>query len=118
MRGVYARIGHRGAFLAALGVSDMFFGWYLLRGAPLEHALFLPERWWGAAWVACGAALAVAAVMDRDSWAFAVAVFVKCAWAMELFRQAWLGVPYDWTRGGYYLGLAVLVVAVSGWPER
>ena len=109
--------GHRGAFLAALGVYDLFFGLYLVRGGPLLAPLLLPEDAWGWCWIGTGILLACGAALRRDGLLFALAVFVKTAWALEYFRLQFQHHPDQWIRGCYFLALAAVVVAVAAWPE-
>lgn len=113
----WERLGHRGLFLILLGAYDLFYGLYLVQGGPLGHALLLPERDWGWAWIGCGAAVAAGGLRKRDGWAFALAALLKCVWAGEFFRLQYLGVPEQWIRGAYWLALALIVTAVSSWPE-
>ena len=106
--------GHRGAFLAALGVYDLFFGLYLVRGGPLLAPLCCPRtRGAGAGsapdTAACGAAL------RRDGLRLARAVFVQTAWALEYpaqFQHHRTSGP-----GGAAPGAGCVVVAVAAWPE-
>ena len=51
---VWERLGHRGLFLILLGVYDLFYGLYLVRGGPVLAATLLPERAWGWVWIGCG----------------------------------------------------------------
>ena len=113
----WRRLGHRGLFLVLLGVYDLFFGLYLIRGGALIAPTLLPEDAWGWAWITTGTLLIAGGTRDRDGWAFALAVFVKTAWALESFRLQFQHHPDQWIRGCYFLALALVVLAVSSWPE-
>ncbi len=114
---IWERTGHRGLFLILLGVYGIFYGLYLVRGGALGHALLLPERDWGWVWIGGGLAVAAGGLRKRDGWAFAIAALIPAVWAGEFFRLQYLGVPGQWIRGAYWLALALIVTAVSSWPE-
>ena len=113
----WARAGHRGVFLALLGCYDIFFGWYLAAGGALQFPTVIPVMAWGIIWLTAGALLACGAAVKRDAPFFALAACLKTAWALEFFRlQAEHG-GLEWIRGAYWLALALIVLAVSAWPE-
>jgi lysylphosphatidylglycerol synthetase-like protein (DUF2156 family) len=112
-----ARVGHRGLFLATLGLYDLFFGWYLASGGNLEHQLLLNHRAWGWIWIGTAIALFCGAFTRRDRLYFAWAVFIKTAWALEYVRLTFTAETHVWPRAAYWLALALLVTVVSAWPE-
>jgi hypothetical protein len=111
------RIGRRGLFLLLFGLYDIFYGWYLAAGGGLGHLLLVPETAWGWTWISVGAVLISGAACRRDEWFFALAALIKTAWAMEYFRSQALHIPLQWTRGCYFLVLALIVVAASSVPD-
>ena len=114
---LWRHAGYRGMFLLLLAAFDVFYGLYLVLGAPLQFAPLIPERAWGIIWLAVAAALAEGALLGERRWHFALAVALKTAWAMEFFRLQHLHGSLEWTRGGYFLALAGLVLLASAWPE-
>ena len=111
-------LGYRGGFLWLLAAFDVFYGWYLASGGALEYGLFVPERAWGTIWLAVAALLAFGGTRSWDGWYFAAAVALKTAWAMEFFRfQLEYPGSLQWTRGAYFLALALIVLLASAWPE-
>jgi len=117
LRAAWRVLGRRGTFLILLGAYDLFYGWYLAAGGPLGHALFLPERAWGWAWIGTGIALIAGGTRQRDGLFFGLAVLMKTVWAMEYYRAWLLGQPLQWVRGCFFLALALIVVLISSWPE-
>ena len=118
LKQTWARVGHRGMFLALLGCYDVFFGIYLTGGAAILHPLLLPERTWGIVWIITGAFLFTGVPARRDRFQFAGAVFIKAAWALEYLRLMLItSLPYQWARAAYWLCFALLVLTVSAWPE-
>jgi lysylphosphatidylglycerol synthetase-like protein (DUF2156 family) len=112
-----ARVGHRGLFLATLGLYDLFFGVYLAAGGNLEHQLLLNHRAWGWIWIGAAIALFCGAFTRRDRLFFAAAVFIKTAWALEYFRLTFTAETHEWPRAAFWLAFALLVTGVSAWPE-
>ena len=111
-------LGYRGGFLWLLAAFDVFYGWYLLAGGQLQYALFVPERTWGGIWLAVAAVLVFGGVRSWDGPYFSAAAFLKCAWAMEFVRfQLEHPGSLQWTRGAYFLALALIVLLASAWPE-
>ena len=93
-------------------------GYYLARGgATVSPLFFIHERAWGIIWLAVAAILLTGVLAREDRWQFTVAVLLKTAWAMEWFRLSWLGIPYQWTRGCYFLAMALIVLLIASWPE-
>jgi hypothetical protein len=110
--------GRRGAFLAVLGVYDLFYGWFLFAGGALQRAPLLGEHTWGIIWLVTGVVLVAGSSIRRhDRLFFTAASLVKTAWAAEFLRLALIGVPYDWARTGYWAAFAALVIVAAGWPD-
>lgn len=116
-KAAWERAGHRGLFLFLLGFFDIFYGWYLAAGGALEFPLLIPETAWGIIWLTAGALMIFGAWVKRDAVFFALAAGLKCAWALEFARQQFQHNNLLWTRAAYWLALALIVVAVSAWPE-
>lgn len=116
-KAAWGRAGHRGTFLILLGVYDLFFGLYLVRGGAVIAPTLIPRDAWGWAWIAAGMLLIYGGTRDRDGLFYALAAFVKAAWALEYFRLQLLHYPDQWIRGCYFLALALIVTVVSAWPE-
>lgn len=112
------RIGHRGAFLLAMGAYDLFYGWYLAAGYPSRATPLLGEFSWGVIWLTVGVLLTGGAFTHRDAPFFTAAIGVKTVWALEYFRLDWvLHQAGDWLRGCYWLALAAAILVVAWWPE-
>jgi hypothetical protein len=111
------RIGHRGFFLAILGLYDAFFGIYLLAGGNLQYRLELTHIEWGWAWVGFGIFISLGALFRKDAPFYSAAVFIKTVWTLELVRVAVVVNPVYWWRSAYWLCFALLVLVASAWPE-
>lgn len=116
-RAVLSRIGHRGLFLMTLGLFDVFFGMFLITGGKLQFSLELSTLAWGWIWAGVGAFLVIGAFVAKDAVFFAVAVFLKVAWALEYIRLAFVFDTRNWTRAAYWVMFAALVLVASAWPE-
>jgi hypothetical protein len=114
---VLGRVGHRGLFLIALGLFDIFYGLYLVLGGQLQFPLQLSNQFWGWAWTGVGAALVIGAFMRRDAPFFALAVFIKTAWALEFVRLTFISDKLQWPRAASWGCFAILVLIASAWPE-
>jgi len=109
--------GRRGAFLFLLAAYDLFNGIYLAAGGALQHAPPAgTEFGWGVVFIVSAGVLLTGVLAQRDTWWFAYATLLKCAWAVEYLLLA-RSVPWDWLRGLEWLTLACVVVLVSSWPE-
>jgi hypothetical protein len=111
------RVGRRGTFLVLFGLYDIFYGWYLAAGGTLLAVPLFSERTWGIIWITTGIVLICGSLLKQDKWLFALATLIKVAWAMEFFRLQMTGVPLEWTRGMYFLVLALIVVTASAVPS-
>lgn len=113
------RTGYRGAFLACLGVYDLFYGLYLAVGAPIQHEPLIPEEAWGIVWMACGLFLMIGAFVRHDALFFAAAILIKLVWGLEFLRLDLLAhIPYDWVRCCYWLAFAGAIIVAAYWPEH
>jgi hypothetical protein len=123
--GICCRLGHRGAFLLALGLFDE---WYALSipgvaatGTPAGRwiAHVLPLLGWTALWAAAGVILIAGALVRSDAFAFATAVLIKLTWALVyLIGWAVHGVYRGWASAAVWLAFAAVVMIVSTWPEK
>ena len=120
-------VGRRGAVLAYLAVVDFLFALSLSRPAPVSERpsayLFLGRllllEGWAALWAAVGALLLVGAFVHRlDRWAFASACLIKIFWG-GIYLLGWIAgeISRGWVNAVVWLGLAVLVMIIAGWPE-
>ena len=117
-RRLWSRLGYRGAFLWSIAAFDVFFGWYLAAGGNMQYQLFVSERVWGVVFLSVAAVLLAGGLVRMDAAFFALPAFLKTAWAMEYFRfQFEHPDSLQWTRGAYFLVLALIVLVVSHWPE-
>lgn len=116
-RAVLSRIGHRGLFLMTLGLFDVFFGMFLITGGRFQFSLELSAIAWGWIWAGVGVFLVIGAFAAKDAVFFAVAVFLKVAWALEYVRLTFVFDVRDWTRAAYWTMFAILVLVASAWPE-
>lgn len=118
-------VGRRGAVLAYLALVDLLFALSLYR-PPAEPApglrflaSVLPLEAWGTAWLVVGVVCAVGAFVHRvDRFAFACAVAIKTLWGgVYLLGWAVGCIERGWVSAVIWLGLAVLVMILAGWPE-
>lgn len=116
-----ARVGRRGAFLLFLALLDVLYGYSLLVTPPQGPGLHLVLSLdvWGWCWVATGIALLLGAFVKRDRVFFALAAFIKSAWA-----GAWVSVwvaddfyPRAWVSVLIWAAFAAAVLVVASWPE-
>jgi hypothetical protein len=112
------RIGHRGAFLLAIGIYDLFYGYYLATGGNIQAVPLIGEKPWGWIWITIGLLLIAGAFTKKDAIFFALAILIKGIWALEFFRLDYeVHVPGDWIRGVYWVALSAAILAVAWWPE-
>jgi hypothetical protein len=120
-------VGRRGAVLAYLALVDVLFALSLVCPAPetaqSSSTRFLadlaPLPSWGALWFVVGVVCLVGAFVHRlDRYAFACAAGIKTLWG-GVFLFGWLAgeIERGWVGAVLWLGLAVLVVILAGWPE-
>ena len=115
------RVGRRGTALAILAILDISYGTSLLAGhipAATIADEILPLTWWGWTWISIGLFLATGIPRVADHWQFAVAALFKSFWALMI---TWYWVTHHthggWGAAGTWLGLAAMVLLISGWPE-
>lgn len=120
-------VGRRGAVLAYLAVVDVLFAVSLADPAPPGDrpsgvrflAEVLPLQVWAGLWAAVAVVLVVGAFVHRiDRWAFAAAIMIKTLWG-HVYLLGWIvgEVERGWVNAVVWLGLAVLVMIIAGWPE-
>jgi hypothetical protein len=114
------QVGRRGAFLAFLSALDILFGYSLFsvpRAAFAGVSTFLPVHAWAWAWVGVGCFCATGIPLHRDRVQFAAAAALKVSWG-ALYIALWIQhIPSAWISIVIWLGFAVIVVLVAGWPE-
>lgn len=119
------RLGHRGAFLLALGVLDELYALSIPGVARtgttsgLWLATVAPLSAWTIVWAVTGVVLIAGAFVKHDWWAFGVAEALKVMWA-SVYLSGWLahGVTRGWASAAVWTAFAVAVLIVSTWPER
>lgn len=120
-------VGRRGAVLAYLAVVDVLFAVSLCNPAPVAErpsgvrflGEVLPLQAWAVLWAAVALVLVVGAFVHRfDRWAFAAAMLIKTLWG-GVYLLGWIvgEVERGWVNAVVWLGLAVLVMIIAGWPE-
>lgn len=129
-------VGRRGAVLGMLGLVDIFYGLGMIVARPVTMR-YTPTWWpasigrlagvavptWGWVWVVVGIFLFTGVPRPwRDGhggrWQFAVEVALKSWWALAALLAWWkYRAPGAWAPACTYVGMAVLVLVVSGWPD-
>lgn len=123
-------LGHRGMFLMLLGCVQIIYGAGLLAaGNPVHEHWWpgsltslggFPLSMWGTIWCAIGA-LCILTSFGRggsDRIGFAVGELLNFGWAVFAI-QRWIstGEKGAWAPAAIYVGIAVGVFIVSGWPD-
>lgn len=118
MKRIFTQIGRRGAFLTFLALLDLLFGYALLHPHVLMFDSYLPARVWAALWGVTGLVCLIQAFMKWDRIAFTLAIGMKIAWGMLMFRW-WIynGLPLGWISVVIWWGFAATVGVVAGWAE-
>ena len=129
-------IGRRGMVLLLLGLVDLAYGAGMILARPVTmryaptwwpasvgQLAGLPTHTWGWIWVGIGFFLFTGIPRTwRDDhggrWQFAAEVALKSWWALAALLYWWkykaLGA---WAPAATYVGVAVLVLIISGWPD-
>jgi hypothetical protein len=117
------RIGRRGLFLLFLALLDILYGWSLLASPPLALGLplhlILPQMSWAWLWISTGLFLVPGAFLKADRLFFALAAFLKAAWA-GAWVDVWLSdafFPRAWVSVVIWGAFAGVVVVIATWPE-
>ena len=121
MRGFAARIGQRGAALAAGGCLDVLYGVGLAAGAhgpsATAAAQLLPLRNWGWIFIGIGVCLLarITAEPGRDRLPFTISVLLKTLWAALIVAYGFSHrLPGWWTSGMPWLALAAMMLIAAG----
>lgn len=126
-RGIWRRVGRRGAALLWFGLLDVVFAFSLFEPqAEAQQAAstkfiadVLPLWVWGVAWLIPGIlCLTLAFSTHRDKFAFTAAIAIKLVWG-TLYLAGWLlvGLPRGWLGSVVWLSLAAFIAILAGWPE-
>jgi hypothetical protein len=136
LRRAWEYIGYRGRFLIIAGSANFGYGlalvtavyhktlfWPVTEAAldPYHHLFGVPFRLWGYAWMFTGLYLVAGSAFPRYSrFFFAWSALVGMCWALLSLNWYLTAVPKQ--PGGYgpaaiYMGCALAVLLVSGWPE-
>lgn len=128
-RALASRLGHRGAFLLALGALWLLYGYGLLVTPlpPSAAAAYrtLLDLWpmgvWAWLWIAAGGTAVVCAWLrqPRDWIGFAASFPLACAWGLSSLMSWWpLGDnPRGWIGAAVWVVFGGLIGAVVAWPE-
>jgi hypothetical protein len=119
-------IGRRGAVLIVLAIVDVAYGSAITYARTVQGSdavwwpasqdtlLFLPTEGWGWVWVIVGALLLTGVWHRSDRWQYSLASGLKACWACAAFTSPVQGL---WGVVSLYIGFAVVIFIVSGWPE-
>jgi PAS domain S-box-containing protein len=126
LRALTDRVGRRGYALLFFCLVDVIYGWTMAWPTAQTRAVgqyayadsLLPLRLWGVIWLVVAAVCLVQAFMRQDRVAFAMAIFIKLAWA-AIGLAGWLSgdVPRGHLAAVVWAGFAGLVAVMSSWPE-
>lgn len=116
-------IGRRGAALLCFATLDIVYAISLAfpgpngRGAaPTWYGSILPLRVWALWWLAVAVVCMFEAFRTCDRAGFSAAIGIKVWWGL-LALVGWLFGEVPVSTTGIWLGLAVLVILIAGWPE-
>ena len=124
IRGAILRVihqtGRRGGVLAFLATLDLGYGYSILAapGPLAAFNLLLPPVTWGWIWLGAGAAC-VSGIFLRTDWPqYTTESAVMFSWA-AVFMRVWLfgHLPRGWVPVIIWMGFALTVLMISGWPE-
>lgn len=118
---LWEHVGRRGAFLSFLSLLDVLYGYSILTvpTSPPRLHLLIPYWSWGYVWLAAGIVLFPGIWVRRDRFFYAVAAFMKAAWA-GAWVDVWVNdssVARAWVSVLIWAAFAALVLVVSTWPE-
>lgn len=120
-------VGRRGAVLGYLALVDLLFALALCEPGPVADqpsgirflASVLPLEAWSGLWLVVGVICLAGAFVHRlDRFAFAAATMIKTLWG-GVYLLGWIAgeISRGWVNAVVWLGLAVLVMILAGWPE-
>jgi hypothetical protein len=116
-------IGRRGAALLCFGTLDVIYAISLAfpgpngRGAaPRWYGSILPLWVWAIWWLVVAVVCTIGAFRPCDRAGFAAAIGIKIWWG-TLGLVGWVLGEVPVSTAGIWLGLAVLVALIAGWPE-
>lgn len=123
-------LGRRGAFLLAMGLSWVCYGYAILT-TPIPAAQHMglsvlmsvaPLSVWGWAWLASGVVGAFFSLVRKvgaDQIGFTALVIPAVTWSVGYLIDWALVGGYDrgWVVASTYAGIAASIVIASGWPE-
>lgn len=122
-RAVKHKIGRRGAALLCFATLDLVYACSLAfpardGGGPAARwfATILPLWFWAIWWLSVAAICVAYCCRENDRYGFAAAIGIKIWWGV-LSLVGWLLQEVPVSSAGIWLGLAVLVILIAGWPE-
>lgn len=126
---VWGLNGKRGAVLVLHGLIFFLIGWSYLTAPDIVARTrtfgFIPE--WidppllGIPWIASGVVSIFFAIdwsWTSDRWGFMAATMMPLFWSL-LFLTGWINGynPLAWISAVLYLGYALIIMVVAGWPN-
>lgn len=125
-KGIWRRVGRRGATLLFLACVDFAYAGSLAKPAAETAQLsttrfiaaLLPLWVWAAVWGVVGVVCVAGAFTRADRWAFAAAMSLKVLWGVTfMLGWAFAGLDRGWISGIIFAAFAAFTFMVSGWPE-
>jgi hypothetical protein len=125
LRALRHRVGRRGAALLCFSVLDLVYGYAMLFPSPPGKVPGTVQRWfdsivglevWGWLWILIGLWVGWFAFQQQDRFGFSAAIGIKIWWGILCFI-GWIMREVPVSSAGIWLGLAVLVALIAGWPE-
>jgi hypothetical protein len=129
-------VGRRGVGLGLLGTVDLFYGAALLLTKPVTMAYQatwwpasvgtlggIPVHDWGYLWIGVGLFVFIAVPRPwrtghEGRWQFAAEALLKSWWALASVLHWWhWRAPGAWAPAATYIGVAALVLLISGWRD-
>lgn len=123
VRALQHLVGRRGAALLCFAVLDVTYAAGLAFPGPNGggatqrwFGAIMPLWFWALCWLAVATLCVVGAFWQHDRMGFIAAIGIKIWWG-TLGLLGWLVEEVPVSAAGVWLGLAVLVMLISGWPE-
>jgi hypothetical protein len=120
LRRLKERIGHRGAFLALLGLAYIFYGLRLyVEPAFTNENLLLSIHAWVYVWIVTGGFIFLRAFSKHDRYAFMLATFIGGWWSGRWF-YIWIyhHVSVAWPESFLWFMITLAIFTISSWSEK
>lgn len=122
-RAVRHQVGRRGAALLCFATLDVVYSASLAfpgpNGGGASQRWFgsiLPLWVWACWWMAVAVICVASCCRENDLYGFIAAISIKVWWGL-LSLVGWLLQEVPVSSAGIWLGLAVIVGLIAGWPE-